>query len=133
MVTAIIILSTGTKDQRKGAVIEDQDLFLRQLMPFLQDIEGKWKEFAIALDISEYVIDNIKADCLGGTSNAECCMEMFAVWRRSTKQDKRKWWMIKKAARTLEMRNVIKVLEEHDINGQMIVQLFTYNNYNMYV
>ena len=113
----VIISSTDMKGQSKGGVIENQDLFLRQLMPFLQDIEGKWKEFAIALDISEYVIDNIKADCLGGTSNAECCLEMFTVWRRSTKQDKRKWWMIKKAARTLEMQNVIKVLEEHNING----------------
>lgn len=111
---------TDMKSPKTGVVIEDQELFLRQLMPFLQDIESKWKEFAFALDISEYVIDNIKADCFGAVNNAECCMEMFALWRRSTKQDKRTWHMIKKAARTLEMENLIKQLEEHNVHGMQL-------------
>ena len=116
-----IIVHTDMKSVKTGVEIENQDLFLRQLMPFLQDIEGKWKEFAIALEISEYVIDNIKADCFGSVSNTECCMEMFALWRRSTKQDKRTWYMIKKAARTLEMQTLIKLLEEHNVHGMVII------------
>ena len=115
------MLSVDLKSEKKTVVVvEDQNLFMRQLMPFLQDIEGRWKDFAIALEISDYVIDNIKADCCGSANNADCCREMFALWRRSTKEDKRTWRMIKKAARTLEMQSLIKWLEDNCVNGMMI-------------
>lgn len=121
--------STDKKSKDKPvAVVEDRDLFLRQLMPFLRDIEGKWKEFGTALEISEYEIDNIRVDCFGGASNAECCMQMFALWRRSTTKDKRTWFMIKEAARTLEMQDLIKKLEANEVHGMIIVCMYYANN-----
>jgi len=116
-----MVLFIDIRDQKM--VVDNRELFVRQLIPFLQDIEGRWKDFAIELEVSGSTIDNIKADCLGGTNNAECCREMFAVWQRSTKRDKRKWYMIKKAARTLRMENLIKLLEESNIHGTDCEQL----------
>lgn len=119
----IFLFTEDMKNQKARVVIENKEEFVRQLMLFLQDIEGKWKEFATALEISSYIIDNINADCFRVVDNAECCREMFALWQRSTKRDKRTWFMIKKAARTLSLQNLIEVLEDNCVNGMMVVNL----------
>ena len=93
------------------------------MWPFLQEIEGKWEEFAHHLQIDKKKIDNIRANCFAGANNKESCEKMLSYWIDKTLGVKRKWSTIKEAANKLGRKDLVKLLVSAGVDGMIILPL----------